>query len=107
MHRAVEAMGQAPQLVLVDGNRDPKLPYPTQCLVGGDGKSASIAAASILAKVSRDRRMEELDKQYPAYGFAVHKGYGTKKHREALLALGPCPIHRRTFLKKLLGEAKP
>ena len=70
----------------------------------GDAKSVSIAAASILAKVTRDHMMMEYDKIYPEYGFAKHKGYGTKMHNEAILTYGPCPIHRRTFLKKLLGE---
>ena len=77
---------------------------PVQTIVGGDGLSASIAAASILAKVTRDRWMEELDGQYPQYGFAVHKGYGTKRHYAALTEFGPCLIHRRSFLKKFYGE---
>ena len=75
-----------------------------RCVIGGDGKSANIAAASILAKVTRDRLMEELDVQYPQYGFAVHKGYGTRRHYDALREYGPCPIHRRTFLKNLHAE---
>ena len=104
MRRAVEKMGVAPELVLVDGNRDPGLGIPTRCMVGGDGKYASIAAASILAKVSRDQVMCDLALQYPEYGFEVHKGYPTKAHRAAVLAHGPSPVHRRTFLKKLLGD---
>ena len=72
--------------------------------MGGDGKCACIAAASVLAKVSRDRFMVELDREYPQYGFARHKGYPTALHRAALLEYGPCPQHRRSFLKKLLGE---
>lgn len=100
MEQAVAGLTVEPDLVLVDGNREPPLPMKTQCVVGGDGKSASIAAASILAKVTRDRLMEELDGQYPQYGFAVHKGYGTKRHYEALRTYGPCPIHRQSFLKK-------
>lgn len=100
MEQAVAGLTVELDLVLVDGNREPPLPMKTQCVVGGDGKSASIAAASILAKVTRDRLMEELDGQYPQYGFAVHKGYGTKRHYEALRTYGPCPIHRQSFLKK-------
>ena len=107
MQRAVKQMSLMPEYVLVDGNRDPKLGLETRCIVGGDGKSASIAAASILAKVSRDRLMCELAGQYPAYGFEVHKGYPTQKHREAVLQWGPSPIHRRSFLKKLLGGDVP
>lgn len=107
MQRAVKQMSLMPEYVLVDGNRDPKLGLETRCIVGGDGKSASIAAASILAKVSRDRLMCELAGQYPAYGFEVHKGYPTQKHRQAVLQWGPSPIHRRSFLKKLLGGDVP
>ena len=104
MERAVAALGLQPDIALVDGNRRPPLGMPVQIIVGGDGLSASIAAASILAKVTRDRWMEELDGQYPQYGFAVHKGYGTKRHYAALTEFGPCPIHRRSFLKKFYGE---
>lgn len=100
MERAVAKLSPQPDLALVDGNREPLLPMPCETIVGGDGKCASIAAASILAKVTRDRRMEELDALYPQYGFAVHKGYGTRRHYEALHQYGPCPIHRRTFLRK-------
>ena len=89
---------------LVDGNRMPSLPIPGETVVKGDAQSASIAAASVLAKVSRDRLMLELDKLYPEYRFAKHKGYGTKLHRELLQQFGPCPIHRRSFLKKILGD---
>ena len=103
MERAVAALGLPPDLALLGGRR-PSLGMPVQTLVGGDGLSASIAAASILAKVTRDRWMEELDGQYPQYGFAVHKGYGTKRHYAALTEFGPCPIHRRSFLKKFYGE---
>ena len=77
---------------------------PVQTIVRGDSLSASIAAASILAKVTRDRYMEEQDSLYPQYGFAVHKGYGTKRHYAALTEYGPCPIHRQSFLKKFYGE---
>ena len=100
MEQAVAGLTVEPDLVLVDGNREPPLSIKTECVVGGDGKSASIAAASILAKVTRDRLMEELDGEYPQYGFAVHKGYGTKRHYEALRTYGPCPIHRQSFLRK-------
>lgn len=104
MERAVAQLPVQPKLVLVDGNREPNLPMEVTTVIKGDSRSANIAAASILAKVTRDRLMEELDEQYPAYGFAVHKGYGTKRHYEALREHGPCPIHRMTFLKKFYGE---
>lgn len=107
MRRAVKQLSITPDIALVDGNRDPGLTLETRCIVGGDGKSASIAAASILAKVSRDRRMRELALAYPQYGFEVHKGYPTKAHREAVLRWGPSPVHRSSFLKKLLSEVKP
>jgi len=103
MRRAVSGLREPPDFALVDGNLDPKLGLMTECIIGGDGKSASIAAASVLAKVSRDRLMLELDAQYPGYGFVRHKGYGTKAHYAALEALGLCPEHRRSFLKKLHG----
>ena len=105
MGRAVAAMGVPPDIVLVDGNRQPPLGMPTRTVIGGDGLSASIAAASILAKVTRDRLMEALDREYPQYGFAVHKGYGTRRHYEALTTYGPCPIHRPSFLKKFYARA--
>ena len=90
-------------LVLVDGNRPiPELSQPQRCLVGGDGCCGAIAAASILAKVTRDRMMEEYGNVFPGYGFEKHKGYGTAAHMEAIRQLGPCPIHRRTFLKNIL-----
>jgi len=104
MDRAVSQLSVRPDLVLVDGNRAPKLPLPVKTVVKGDSLSANIAAASILAKVTRDRLLEELDQTYPAYGFAVHKGYGTKRHYEALREFGPCPVHRMSFLKKFYGE---
>lgn len=103
MRQAVAKLEQEPSLVLVDGNQDPKLGLPTCTVVKGDSLSANIAAASILAKVTRDRLMVELDEKYPQYGFAAHKGYGTRAHYAALDAYGPCPIHRRTFLKKRYG----
>lgn len=101
MRRAVEQLQPVPALVLVDGNRDPGLGIETQTVVGGDGKSANIAAASILAKVTRDRYMIGLAEEYPAYGFEVHKGYGTKRHYAAILEHGVTPVHRRSFLKNL------
>lgn len=104
MERAVAQLSVQPDLALVDGNRAPALPVPVKTVIKGDSLSASIAAASILAKVTRDRLMEELDETYPAYGFAVHKGYGTKRHYEALAEFGPSPVHRMTFLKKFYGE---
>lgn len=105
MQRAVDGLNPAPQLVLVDGNRDHgsrcAITAPHQLVVKGDAHSASIAAASILAKVSRDRYMEEMARVYPQYAFEQHKGYPTKLHYELLREYGPCPIHRRSFLKKL------
>ena len=100
MRRALAGLKTKPEFALVDGNRDPVLGIPTRCEVKGDGRYACIAAASILAKVSRDRLMDEMDAQYPQYGFQRHKGYPTKAHYEALSQFGPCPIHRRSFLKK-------
>ena len=104
MERAMQKLAVRPQLALIDGNRARDFGLPVRTIVHADALSASVAAASILAKVTRDRLMEELDGEYPQYGFAVHKGYGTKRHYEALRAFGPCPIHRRTFLKKFYGE---
>ena len=106
MRRAVEMLSIKPDQALVDGNRDPDIPgVPSLLIVGGDGKSASIAAASILAKVTRDHAMRELDKQYPQYLFAKHTGYPTKLHVEKLLEHGACPEHRHTFLKKIWERA--
>ena len=99
MRGAVSKLSLRPDLCLVDGNRDPGLELPTRTIVKGDASCASVAAASILAKVTRDRLMVQYDAQYPGYGFAVHKGYGTKAHYEAINRLGLCPIHRRSFLK--------
>lgn len=101
MKRAYEGLGITADLALIDGNRTPNLPCGMRTVVKGDGLSASIAAASILAKVSRDRYMKELAEKYPEYCFEKHKGYGTKLHCELILKYGPCPIHRKTFLKKL------
>lgn len=105
MQQAVGELKMTPDLVLIDGNRAPELSVPTKTVIKGDSLSASIAAASILAKVTRDRLMEQMDETYPQYGFAVHKGYGTKRHYEALRTYGPCEIHRMSFLKKFYGEA--
>jgi ribonuclease HII len=97
MQRAVQGLPVSPRLVLIDGNRCPSLPVPSVAVVGGDAKIPAIAAASILAKVSRDREMDALDLRYPGYGFAQHKGYPTAAHLAALQRLGPSPIHRRSF----------
>ena len=99
MRRAVEGLSLPADLALVDGNTDPGLQVPTWTIIGGDGKSGSIAAASILAKVSRDRYMRQLDERYPQYQFARHKGYGTKLHYELLEKYGVSPVHRRSFLR--------
>ncbi len=101
MRRALAGLSVTPDFALVDGNRDPGLGIPTRCEVKGDGRFACIAAASVLAKVSRDRLMDREEERFPQYGFGQHKGYGTKLHTRALRAYGPCPIHRRSFLKKL------
>jgi ribonuclease HII len=97
MCRAIEAMSVQPAFALVDGNYRFKLPCEVKTVVGGDGKSTSIAAASILAKVARDRLMAEMDGLYPGYGFASHKGYNAPAHVEALISLGPCDIHRMAW----------
>ncbi|NMJ42648.1 ribonuclease HII [Roseomonas sp. JC162] len=97
MARAVARLGTAPDIALVDGNQPPRLPCPVRCVVGGDGLSLSIAAASILAKVVRDRAMARLDPRWPGYGFARHAGYPTPAHLAALARLGPSPHHRRGF----------
>lgn len=100
MSRAVNKLMAKPDIALIDGNRDPGLQYESRCIIGGDGKSASIAAASILAKVSRDRHMAEMAVKYPQYSFEKHKGYGTKLHYEKLREFGISEIHRASFLKK-------
>lgn len=99
MRRAVNGLKVCPDLALVDGNKDPGLDIPARTIVKGDAKSASIAAASILAKVTRDRFMLEMAEKYPQYGFEKHKGYPTKLHYEMLDQFGPCEIHRQTFLR--------
>ncbi len=103
MNRAIEGLALRPQLALIDGNRNRGIEIESRCIIGGDGKCASIAAASILAKVSRDHLMLKLAKEYPQYGFEKHKGYGTKAHYEALRKYGPSPVHRLSFLKSLKG----
>jgi ribonuclease HII len=109
MRRAVEALPMVPQHVLVDARQVPGLPMPQNPFNKGDGINFSIAAASIVAKVHRDRLMVELDEAYPAYGFARHKGYATAEHQEAIRRHGPCPVHRQSyaFLHELCGEASP
>ncbi len=106
MRRAVEAMNVSSDLLLIDGNQKPKIGIGEEVtVVKGDMKSVSIAAASVLAKVSRDRYMLEQALKYPQYAFEKHKGYGTKLHYEKIAEFGVSPIHRKTFLKKILGEA--
>ena len=100
MKRAIEDIDCAPDIVLVDGNKTPEIDFKTQAIVKGDGKSQSIAAASILAKVARDKYMEQMAEKYPQYQFEKHKGYGTKLHYEMIDKFGPCEIHRLGFLKK-------
>lgn len=104
MRGAVAGLSICPELCLVDGNLNPGLGLPTETLVKGDSRCACIAAASVLAKVTRDRYMEALAEQYPQYGFEVHKGYGTKAHYAAIEENGLCPAHRRSFLKKYYGK---
>lgn len=106
MRRAVEGLSVPPKLVLVDGNRNPRLPVHSRCVVKGDGTSASIAAASILAKVERDRYMKRIDAEYPHYQFAKHKGYGTALHYQMLDQFGPSPVHRLSFLKNYVPGAE-
>ena len=104
MKRAVEGLSVQPDVVFVDGNFRIGIDLPQQNIVRGDALSYSIGAASILAKVYRDSLMREYDKQYPQYGFARHKGYGTAVHIRALKEFGPCPIHRKTFIRRILEE---
>ena len=98
MRRAIEGLPEKADFALIDGNCSRGFSIPTKTVVGGDAKSMSIAAASILAKVTRDRQCLELDEAYPEYGFKGHKGYPTKAHREKVIEIGPCPEHRRSFL---------
>ncbi len=104
MQRAINQLSVKPDLALVDGNRAGDFGLPVKTVVKGDSLSASIAAASVLAKVTRDDLMLELANQYPQYGFEIHKGYGTKAHYAALMEFGPSPVHRMTFLKKFYGS---
>ena len=101
MNRAIDKLSVKPALALIDGNRDSAINMPSRCVVKGDAKCADIAAASILAKVTRDRYMLEMAKKYPEYHFEKHKGYGTKLHYEALREFGPSEIHRHSFLRKM------
>ncbi len=101
MNRAIAKLSVKPALALIDGNRDSAIVMPSRCIVKGDSKCADIAAASILAKVSRDRYMLQMAEKYPEYHFEKHKGYGTKLHYEALREYGPCEIHRPSFLRKM------
>lgn len=104
MQRALDQLSVRPALALIDGNREKDFGLPVKTIVKGDSLSASIAAASILAKVSRDDLMLKMAETYPQYGFDIHKGYGTRAHYAALREHGPCPIHRMTFLRKFYGE---
>lgn len=101
MNRAIAALGVGIDLALIDGNRNAGIEYPSRCVVKGDAKCVSIAAASVLAKVTRDRYMRALAEKYPGYGFEKHKGYGTEAHYAAIRALGPCPEHRPSFLRSM------
>lgn len=103
MRRAIDQLNPQPEFALIDGNRETDFGVPCKTVIKGDSLSANIAAASVLAKVTRDNWMMEAAEKYPGYGFEIHKGYGTKAHYAALEKLGPCPIHRRSFLKKLYG----
>ncbi len=104
MEQAIGQLSVKPDLALIDGDREKDFGLPVETVVKGDSLSASIAAASVLAKVTRDDWMLRAAEEYPGYGFEIHKGYGTKAHYAALRALGPSPIHRMTFLKKFYGE---
>ena len=101
MNRAIAQLAPKPALALIDGNRNSGIETNSRCIIDGDAKCASIAAASILAKVTRDRYMRQMAETYPMYGFEKHKGYGTKQHYAALREYGPCAIHRPSFLKKM------
>ncbi len=107
MNRAINGLSPKPDFALVDGNMEPKgIAVKCETIVKGDSKSMSVAAASILAKVTRDRLLYEYDEKYPLYGFAEHKGYGTKKHRDAIMKYGPCEVHRLSFLKKIYEKQR-
>lgn len=104
MRRAMDQLNGKADFALIDGNRETDFGMEVMTVVKGDSRSANIAAASILAKVTRDMYMEQLAEEYPQYGFEIHKGYGTKKHYQALETYGVCPAHRKTFLKKFYGQ---
>ncbi len=106
MNRAIEKLSLKPDMALIDGNTTRDIAVPARAVVGGDGRCACIAAASVLAKVTRDRLMLEMAKEYPQYGFEKHKGYGTKVHYAAIEEYGPSPIHRMSFLKKFYAKRK-
>lgn len=106
MERAIKALGIRPELALIDGNRAGDFGLPAKTIVKGDSLSANIAAASVLAKVARDDVCVELGREYPQYGFEIHKGYGTKAHYEALQKFGPCPVHRQSFLRSFYERGK-
>lgn len=105
MNRAADSLGVEPDICLIDGNRNDGITRNSRCVIGGDAKCACIAAASILAKVTRDRVMKQLGERYPQYAFEKHKGYGTKLHYERIREFGPCEIHRKTFLKSCIEGA--
>ena len=105
MNRAIAGLKRTPALALIDGNRNAGIESPSQCVVRGDAQCLCIAAASVMAKVTRDRLMRTLARQYPMYGFEQNKGYGTRAHYEALLACGPCAVHRPSFLRTLRERA--
>lgn len=109
MEKALRALETSPDYLLIDGRVKLDVKQPAMNIIGGDGKSYSIACASIISKVTRDRIMEDYDKRYPQYGFKRHKGYGTKEHQEALETFGPCPIHRKSYspIKRLLNPITP
>ena len=104
MRRAIDQLDPKPDFALIDGNRETDFGVPCKTVIKGDSLSANIAAASVLAKVTRDNWMIEAAEKYPGYGFEIHKGYGTKAHYAALEEKGPCAIHRRTFLRKFYGQ---
>ena len=101
MNRAIARLTVRPELALIDGNRDSGIEMPSRCIVGGDARCADVAAASVLAKVTRDRYMRKMALEYPQYGFEKHKGYGTRQHYAALREYGASPIHRMSFLRKM------
>ncbi|MCI6858606.1 MAG: ribonuclease HII, partial [Eubacterium sp.] len=107
MRRAIDSLGMKPDLLLNDAVRIPEVDIPQVPIIKGDAKSISIGAASIVAKVYRDQMMTEYDAIFPGYDFASNKGYGSKEHIEAIKRIGPCPIHRRSFIKNIYGQQDP